>query len=712
MAVTYNNGWQISTNDNKKQNSGMSSAAQKAILDRVATEDMNANELMEAIGDAIGMSGNWNVGIFDNIKASDMIQAYKDGVLPSTSDAMKAITNGEYFGTKNDYMNEVLSDIFGLEYDKKSGFASNGASVYDYGWSDPVIQQQNLHAMLDGVTEQITFDDNGERYTYDPATGNIIRGGDGKVVSNFNDLDPNSADKWSWNTGTSDNATGSSGSSSITGGTGGMGGGYTDESDYTPSTGNSTYVPSAGGTTSGSTGSSSYVPSTGTTAGGTTTGGSSTGVVNGKTGADALADYLSALKIDSDFSKNLNTSRENIESKYNTLFEDLRTGDYTKEPYYQTILDSYGIKGDAAANDASASGAAANGGNLDSYAAANAQRQQLAFKNAAQSAALNAYNSEVASLLKTLGDLGVNVNDLYKTWASELDSQRSGAVNAYLGQLGADTDKYVSDNALAGDKYASDTNKYLGDLDLAGTKYQTDAQKYLGDLQAQIDKYKADAEVQINADKDAANKELAQLEITYNTTMADLDRKHELLKQEASTASAERIAQIEKEIREIEASKAEATEKYKTDKALEESKYIADKEANSYLEGLKYNTTTGGEIEVKDPTTEEYAKALEIYESEGSAALEKYIASLARGKQELVRSYVEKYSSRPSGKTVSESDLQSIAAYANYAMKQGGKDAGTASGEAWVDFISKNPNLNTPENEDAVIEYLKQVFGK
>jgi hypothetical protein len=689
------------TNTNKNKNSGMSRAAQAAIMERVATSDMNANELMEAIGGAIGMSGDWNVGIFDNIKASDMIQAYKDGVLPSTSDAMKAINSGEYIGNKNDYMNEVLSDIFGLDYEKETGFVSKGASL-ESKYAPSMSQEHYDRVTSSSFATDFSVGD--AQYTYDPSTGQITRKNDGAIISGIDEINDYAAS----NKGTSSsNASGSAGTPSATGGAGeptsDYGYGNSDvEIEPVASIGNYTGG-STGGYVTGSVG-STYVPGTGTTAGGTTTGGSSTGVVNGKTGADALADYLAALKIDSDFSKNLNTSRENIESKYNTLFEDLRTGDYTKEPYYQTILDSYGIKGDAAANDASASGAAANGGNLDSYAAANAQRQQLAFKNAAQSAALNAYNSEVASLLKTLGDLGVNVNDLYKTWASELDSQRSGAVNAYLGQLGADTDKYVSDNALAGDKYASDTNKYLGDV-------QASIDKYLGDLQASTDKYLADAEVQINADKNAANKELAQLEITYNTTMAELDRKHELLKQEASTASAERIAQIEKEIREIEAEKEAATEKYKTDKALEESKYLADTEANSYLEGLKYNTTTGGKIEVKDPTTEEYNKALEIYTTSGAGAAEQYIATLARGKQDLVRAYLNQYGGGKSGATIPDADLNQFVAVIRYGMNNGGTFE-EALERKWAQYIADNPSMNTSENKEKLLAYLEGIFNK
>lgn len=619
MAVTYNNGWQISTSDGKNSLlTPLTNSAREDILKRVETDpNMTAKDLLGAISGSMGASTTWEEEIFGKINAADFLQAYKDGVLPSTADASKAIANGEYIGNKDQYMNEVLSSIFDLDYDNKSGFVANGATIYDTGAYTPTQSQQNIYAMLNGSNEDVAFTDNGMHYTYDPNTGNIVDS-NGRVVSNFNDIDPNSTDSWHTGGGsTSGNASGSAGGSSVTGGTGNVSGGSTS----TPSTGGNV----TGGTTS--------TPSTGGSVTGGTATGSSTGVVNGKTGADALADYLSALKIDSDFSKNLNTSRENIESKYNTLFEDLRTGDYTQKPYYQTILESYGIKGDAAANNASASGAAANAGNLDSYAAANAQRQQLAFKNAAQSAALNAYNSEVASLLKTLGDLGVNVNDLYKTWASELDSQRSGAVNAYLGQLGADTDKYVSDNALAGDKYQSDTNKYLGDV-------QASIDKYLGDLQASTDKYIADAEVQINADKNAANKELAQLEITYNTTMADLDRKHELLKQEASTASAERIAQIEKEIREIEATKAEATAKYEAD-----VKYATELLKASYDENKKVEDEKKTEEEKNGklkPTDSMYNSALKAYNDGGVSGLADYLATVPAYDIDLLYEYAIK----------------------------------------------------------------------
>ena len=578
--------------------------------------------------------------VFSKINAADFANAYQAGIIPTEEEARLAVKNGEYVKSSNDYIVEKLYDIFNLgEYEEPTGFVSKGATHDNI--HIPQISQQSLdHTIASaGGSRGVHFSVGDASYFYNTKTGQIIRENDGKVVSGADEINQYARDNYQQfpdgaNTGSSanDHYTSEDYSTGI---------GYVDGSSYAgipimPGNGSAT-----GGTDGsfggGYTGGYPDVPSTGGYVVTTPSVGGSTGITVGKSGADALADYLSALKIDSDFSKNLNTSRENIESKYNTLFEDLRTGDYTKEPYYQTILDSYGIKGDAAANDASASGAAANGGNLDSYAAANAKRQELAYKNAAESAALNAYNSEVASLLKTLGDLGVNVNDLYKTWASELDSQRSGAVNAYLGQLGAETDRYVSDNTLAGDKYIADTNKYLGDLDLAGTKYQTEAQKYLGDLQAQIDKYKADAEIQINADKNAANKELAQLEITYNTTMADLDRKHESLLQEKQTASAERIAQIEKEIREIEATKAEATSKYEADMKYATELLKASSEANKKAEDeAKVEEDANAKLK---PTDSMKNSALKAYNEGGIEKLAEYLATVPAYDIDLLYEY-------------------------------------------------------------------------
>ena len=50
----------------------------------------------------------------------------------------------------------------------------------------------------------------------------------------------------------------------------------------------------------------------------------------------------------------------------------------------KSIMESYGIKGNNAAANGVATVASGNGGNIDSFAAANAKNQQLAYKNAGQ----------------------------------------------------------------------------------------------------------------------------------------------------------------------------------------------------------------------------------------------------------------------------------------------------------------------------------------
>lgn len=686
MATKLSNGWTVSYG-NTPQN--MSKAAATSIMNRVATEDMTANELFEEIGGAMGMNAGWSVPIFDQIKATDMVDAYKQGVLPSTADARAAISSGEYVGSSKDYMNEVLSDIFGLEYTGETGFVSKGAKpkVPEYVG----LSQKEFDMMVDPTRNTATnFNVDGTSYVYDPKTGSITRKSDGQAVSGLDEINEYAKSNYYSGTG----GTGSSVSN--------PGGVNTDTEDnsgfdgyesfpYTPGTGTSAVVtpPTTSAPVLPSAPSIPQTPTVGGTGGYVPSTGIGQGTPSG--GADVLGGYLTMLGGSSDFADRLNASRENLENKYGTLFEDLRGGDYTKKPYYQTILDSYGIAGDAASNDASASGAAANSGNLDSYAAANARRQELAYKNAAHSAALNAYNADIGNMLKTLGDLGVNVNDLYATWAGELDSQRGNAVNAYLGQLGAETDRYVSDNALAGDKYKADAG-------ITQSQIEANTQQSIADKQSATDRYLGDLSYKgqqsaVEAEKEIARLQAEQSRILAEMESADTQKKIELEKE---------LAQVELEMSRI----AADADRYAADLNAQNNKYATDREVEMYLEGLKQSGNANNNIEVKDPTTEEYEKALEIYRTQGSSALEKYIDSLARGKRDLVRDYVEKHAA-----TISNDDLYTIAAYTNYAMKRGGRGYSDATKDAWLDYVAKNPEMNTDQNKDFAMAYLYKTFA-
>ena len=261
------------------------------------------------------------------------------------------------------------------------------------------------------------------------------------------------------------------------------------------------------------------------------------------------------------YNKQISESISDIEAKYGDLYSHIKETDYTQKPYYKTIMESYGIAGDDAADAESASGAGANGGNLDSYAAANARRQRLAFANAGQSAALAAYNAEIGNLLNTLNSLGVNVNDLYATWSGDLSSQRENATNRYLGELESETTKYVSDNELEGTKYVSDNN-------LAASKYAADTERYMAELASADNRYAIDA-------NSADARYLAQLDVTMQESANDLQRY--LAQLDFSNQALDREAQAKAN------EEANALTKYIADLEAETERYGVDKNAETQL---------------------------------------------------------------------------------------------------------------------------------
>lgn len=154
--------------------------------------------------------------------------------------------------------------------------------------------------------------------------------------------------------------------------------------------------------------------------------------------------------------------------------------DYTQQSFYQPIMDTYNLYGDNAANGALATGAAGNAGNIDSYAAANAARQQLAFTNAGHQAALAAAAQNQGSYLDLYGMMGANNSDLRLNNATTMnainnmystDANERQAANDVIRQLFGDesAERVNATNAMV--------DKYLADLGLVQSQYVTDAEE-------------------------------------------------------------------------------------------------------------------------------------------------------------------------------------------------------------------------------------------
>jgi hypothetical protein len=220
-------------------------------------------------------------------------------------------------------------------------------------------------------------------------------------------------------------------------------------------------------------------------------------VLNGPISTDANGNVVSGLNID-----HYNTGKGQLDYINNL--------DLTKQPWYENLMAQYQLGGQSAAKGALASGAAGNSGNIDSYAAANANRQQLAFTTAGTQAALDvlanqlaAYQNMYNSMGTHLGTMGAQNNDALNigTQYYQVDSaERQNALNQaaaleaqkyqnqideLMANISADTAKYQYDNTLEGSKYGSD-------LDLQGAKYKADQALQEAYAQAAADRYKAD----------------------------------------------------------------------------------------------------------------------------------------------------------------------------------------------------------------------------
>ena len=107
----------------------------------------------------------------------------------------------------------------------------------------------------------------------------------------------------------------------------------------------------------------------------------------------------------------INKNSENLYGKYDKL-EDYQ---YNTNPYEtdwgKSIMDKYKWQGVQASDNAAASGASSNGGNIDSYAAANAARQQAVFTNMGQQAVQSDFTNRINNIRGMLSDLGVAMNN-------------------------------------------------------------------------------------------------------------------------------------------------------------------------------------------------------------------------------------------------------------------------------------------------------------
>lgn len=185
----------------------------------------------------------------------------------------------------------------------------------------------------------------------------------------------------------------------------------------------------------------------------------------------------------------------------------------------RALMGYFDQHGNTAAGNAIASGAADNAGNIDSYAAANANRQQLAFKNAGANAITNQYNAQTTQMLNTLQSLGVDVNAALESAGNVISNNQ----NYNLGILG---------NYTTGD---INLQNVAGSTQMARNQAITDILgKYLGTQETNVGAASTDYQNKLNAALDA-----------YNIA-TEADMQGQVLQQSKEQAELEQAAEMEK----------------------------------------------------------------------------------------------------------------------------------------------------------------------
>ena len=210
------------------------------------------------------------------------------------------------------------------------------------------------------------------------------------------------------------------------------------------------------------------------------------GILNDKTiTKDENGNVVSGLNVD-----HYNTGRNQLDF--------INGFDVTKQPYYEGIMQQYNLLGGDAAQGALAGGASGNSGNIDSYARANANRQQLAFTTAGINAALAAANQNQA-----------NWQNVYDRMTAHLDSmgeQNNDMLEQANKIYTTDSDerqKIVEKNAeLAKEEMLNKYNKYLADIGYDLDVYKTDSEERKH--QATENAGLSEAQIKANAEQEAA----------------------------------------------------------------------------------------------------------------------------------------------------------------------------------------------------------------
>lgn len=153
--------------------------------------------------------------------------------------------------------------------------------------------------------------------------------------------------------------------------------------------------------------------------------------------------------------------RNTMTDKYSKLEETAYSNPFTTDEA-KAIIGKYDLAGLYGRDNAVASGGASNGGNIDSYSAANAMRQQASLINQGQMAVLDAHNNKISNVKGILEGLGVYLQNQDTGMLNTIKTQQSEGQRLFENDL--EKKKTIADvTGYSPDEWIASNNPYLND---------------------------------------------------------------------------------------------------------------------------------------------------------------------------------------------------------------------------------------------------------
>lgn len=326
---------------------------------------------------------------------------------------------------------------------------------------------------------------------------------------------------------------------------------------------------------------------------------------------EAFNDYISRSGTTRSKAETVNQENEKLFSKLYGEYDDLKKTNPFETEEGKSILAKYSLAGLQGRDNEVASGSASNGGNIDSFSAANALRQQASLVNQGQSAVLSAHQQKLDHARNLLSDIGVHIDRVYNqdetTKQNEFDRSETvknnetarlseqASVTGYIPEKwsGIQNDPFLkyfvdesgklkSEHENTDFQYLYNEAKANGDDELANNYAILRGLKIFGNL-SEYGKYLGTGNIAYYKPKRTADYDLTKQQI-------DSGEKISMAGLETEKYTADKNAEAQKQIADTEAEIA----KYSTDAATEQTKINAQSSeniANAQLSAQNENVT-------------------------------------------------------------------------------------------------------------------------